>query len=375
MAENTNKESLDNAANTSARERLFEQMKLFNMIATEYSKKGVVKTTRTMLPMIEGYAGSRVTVDGQETGVNENESESGSARKLSDGEWTVLKAAGAKLAFETIELASLAYPSVDGIEPYRAEKNKETGQYPAPHLGQLLSVGLAVQQYMADKQDDDCAKNEDVNSDELASLDNNAIRRQPILLTAVSSDEYAYIQGPVEPVTIRRVAMNQRSLNQKSGAITGPQYYNQTASSSASQSMRQQQMTANTQLQASSPHVCSSCGGQSSFASSSNVARYDEDGKCASTSDISCETKWRLRDCFKVAACEFLNCIGDEFCADGTFKTPAGKSPSEVLLGCLGSAACTALQCVPNAICAPRPDDSCIPPPALECNFAVEERD
>jgi hypothetical protein len=372
MAENTNKESLDNAANTSARERLFEQMKLFSMIATEYSKKGVVKTTRTMLPMIEGYADSRVNADGQETG----EIESGSARKLSDGEWTVLKAAGAKLAFETIELASLAYPAVEGIEPYRAEKNKETGQYPAPHLGQLLSVGLAVQQYMAVKQDDDCAKNEDVNSDELISLDNNANRRQPILLTAVSSDEYAYIQGPVEPVTIRRVAMNQRSLNQKSGAITGPQYYNQPASSSASQSMRQQQMTANTQLKASSPHVCSSCGGgQASFASSSNLARYDENGECASTSDISCETKWRLRDCFKVAVCELLTCIGEEFCEDGSFQTPLGKTASEVLKDCLGSAACSALQCVPNAICAPRPDDSCIPPPALECNFAVEERD
>lgn len=375
MAENTNKESLDNAADISARERLSEQLKLFRMVATEYSKKGILKSTRAMLPILEGYAGSRVNVDGLETGVNENESEIDSSRKLSDAELTVLKAAGAKFAFETIELASLAYPPVEGIEPYRAEKNKETGRYPAPHLGQLISVGIAVQQYMSDKQDDNCAKDENVNSDELASLDNNAIRRQSILLTAVSADEYAYIQGPVEPVTIRRVAMNQRTLNQKSSAITGEPYYVQPTSRSASQSMRRQQMTANTQLQAPTTHVCSSCGGHASYASSSNVARYDENGECASTSDISCETQWRLRDCFKVALCEFLTCVGEEFCQDGSFKTPAGKSAADVLVDCLGSAACSALQCVPNAICGPRPDDSCIPPPALECNFAVEERD
>lgn len=167
--------------------------------------------------------------------------------------------------------------------------------------------------------------------------------------------------------------MNQRTLNQKSGAITGPQYYIQPASGSASQSMRQQQVASNTQLQ-TSPHVCSSCGGgQTSFASNSNVARYDENGECASTSDISCETKWRLRDCLKVATCEFLNCIENEFCEDGTFNL--GAVNSTALVDCLGTALCSALQCVPNAICAPRPDDSCVPPPALECNFAVEERD
>ena len=170
--------------------------------------------------------------------------------------------------------------------------------------------------------------------------------------------------------------MNQRTLNKQSSAITGAQYNAQPVSRSASLATRRQQTQAKTQLQAPTTHVCSSCGGiNASFASSSNVARYDENGECASTSDISCETRWRLRDCFKVAVCEFLTCVGEEFCQDGSFKTPAGKSASDVLLDCLGSAACSALQCVPNAICAPRPDDSCIPPPALECNFAVEERD
>lgn len=128
---------------------------------------------------------------------------------------------------------------------------------------------------------------------------------------------------------------------------------------------------------------CTSCG-CTSFQTTA-VARYDENGDCANLGKISCETQWKMRDCLKVALCEFLGCLGDEFCKDGTFKRPVEVDPltgleeekdlGDVLLCCLGNATCSVLHCLPSAICGPQQNNDCIPPPALECNFAVEERD
>ena len=136
--------------------------------------------------------------------------------------------------------------------------------------------------------------------------------------------------------------------------------------------------------------VCGTCGCGTS--QSASVARYDSDGSCASWFDISCETQWRLRDCLKLTLCEFLACVADSYCASGSFEKPievdadgnpvfdpvtgqpVEKDLGDVLMECLCESACTVLHCVPDAICGPRQSE-CIPPPALECNFAVEEKD
>ena len=130
---------------------------------------------------------------------------------------------------------------------------------------------------------------------------------------------------------------------------------------------------------AASNSSCASCGCVSF--KSTTVARYDEQGNCASPGQISCETQWQMRDCLKLAFCEFLSCLGNQMCVDSKFEMPVDaatgetKTVGEVLLCCLGESFCTVLHCLPEAICGPRQDNDCIPPPALECNYAVEEKD
>lgn len=128
----------------------------------------------------------------------------------------------------------------------------------------------------------------------------------------------------------------------------------------------------------------SSCGCGTSNQITS-AARYEENGECLSTREISCETKWQMRDCVKLGVCEFMICFADQVCPNGKFELPMvedengnveEKDLGDVLLECLGTAFCSAAHCLPNAICAPRQNTNCIPPrPVIECNYAVEEKD
>lgn len=138
---------------------------------------------------------------------------------------------------------------------------------------------------------------------------------------------------------------------------------------------------------------CGACGCSTAAASAAPVsaARYDDDGTCASLFDVSCETQWRLRDCLKLTLCEFLTCVADSYCADGGFQKPVEfdangnpvldpatgatieKDLGDVLMECLCESVCTTLHCIPDAICGPQQSE-CVPPPALECDFAVEDK-
>lgn len=116
------------------------------------------------------------------------------------------------------------------------------------------------------------------------------------------------------------------------------------------------------------------------------VPRYDEDGNCdVGIFDIDCETRARLAQCFKKIICDLLLCIGDELCEDGKLKLDdrsggnqgeeeqeEGDSLGERLLSCLGTAVCSAVECIPQALCPPPPvqQGPCAP---LPCSFAVEE--
>ena len=206
----------------------------------------------------------------------------------------------------------------------------------------------------------------------------------PVLLTAVTAEDYRYLNMPVLPNTIRRVALNEREMmlarRAGGGQTGGSNVMSQNLFSSTGQGFP---ASATGEYAApTSTSRCSSCG-ISGASESFSAARYDADGNCMDTMCISCETKWRVRDCVKLAVCEFITCIASEVCADGSFRMPkkideAGnevdKDFGEVLLDCLGGAMCTTLNCLPEAICGPRNEEACIPPPALECNFAVEEK-
>ena len=94
-------------------------------------------------------------------------------------------------------------------------------------------------------------------------------------------------------------------------------------------------------------------------------ARRDEDGKCANIFEISCETRWQIRECFKVAFCDLLRCVGDELC----------EAEEPELRECLEDFLCSFIKCLPDAICPP-PEccEPCCPAddePSCHCNFAV----
>ncbi|MBJ3764450.1 hypothetical protein ILP92_17070 [Maribius pontilimi] len=109
-------------------------------------------------------------------------------------------------------------------------------------------------------------------------------------------------------------------------------------------------------------------------------ARYRDDGSCAPLAEISCDTRWRIRECFKVAFCDLLRCMAEEYCEDGRFVTEAGANAArEPDLGrCLEGFVCSILSCLPEAICPPPPrKETCCHPPGpaqdCRCNFAVGE--
>jgi hypothetical protein len=99
-------------------------------------------------------------------------------------------------------------------------------------------------------------------------------------------------------------------------------------------------------------------------------ARYDADGKCKSVLSISCETKSRVRECFKQSLCDLLRCVGEEVCEDGRFA----KAKKPDLGKCLEGFVCSLLTCLPEAICPPPPPSTvCLNQPVsdCDCNYAV----
>lgn len=371
----------------SARAKLVGQLKTFGTIAGMVAKQGVVKSTKMAMPLIRGYVGTDAIKR-----TDDNGEPIGRISTLTEEESATLMMAGEKLAFESIELASLAYPTVEGIEPYRAVRS-DKGRYEAPHLGQLLSLWTALQRFVGNDGENNDNNGNPKNS-EFVTIEN------PVLLTAVTADDYRYLNMPVLPNMIRRVALNERenmlmrqaggtqttTMAQTSGAqlATGRNVMNQNQFLPTSQSFavngnssvrggtRFASANASAPVGASPAQSCSSCGCSGSAATLSS-ARYNPDGTCMDTMCISCETKWRVRDCVKLTVCEFITCIADEFCVNGSFQKPT-RDIGDILIDCLRGAMCTTLNCLPEAICGPRDEECCLPPPALECDFAVEEK-
>jgi len=89
---------------------------------------------------------------------------------------------------------------------------------------------------------------------------------------------------------------------------------------------------------------------------------------------ISCETKQALRDCARVAVCDFLSCLADTLCPNGRFDLEQLRSNEQIgpeLINCVGQLACSFIHCVPHALC-PEPCDPPVPPDCLPCEYAVE---
>lgn len=320
---------------------------------------------------------------------------------LSRGQIAVLSRFATKALLEGIEIASITDPVYKGAPPY---VSRNDGQWQEPHLMHILALGLAVNRLLASDDDKDNATSD--NSDyQTPAAD------KTVVFLSVAPGEFVS-PGPMQPTEIRRMAMRQRALTQPQAAmyVRGSDPAMLAAASKAAPSVAAgygwPQSTAQREVAAALHHQGGSgcgCGGGGHLGDGCNCggsghsgcdcdcggrsgscercghghhfapARYDKNGNCAPVTTVSCDTRWRVRECFKVAFCDFLRCLGDEICDDDCHFDE--KQPN--LGHCVETLVCSILGCLPDAICPPPQKPArCLPAPqhAQDCrsNFAVE---
>lgn len=130
------------------------------------------------------------------------------------------------------------------------------------------------------------------------------------------------------------------------------------------------------------PEPPCSCGGGCTCHAAPAGKTYDS-SECP-TFAISCETKQALRECVKVALCDFARCATEALCPDGRYQ----PAPPEIdattgqpvvdrtqnLIDCIGQLACSFLGCLPEALCPPPCPPPAAEPDCLPCDYAVEVR-
>jgi hypothetical protein len=324
-------------------------------------KRGKARSVvEAMMPLVEAYAGRFAT----QIDVPDAESKTG---LFTPREEAVLAAAGRKGFAEALEYTSRRY-AVPGATPYEATWSN--GEMKTPDALQLFSLFRAGSAFLGDGDD--------------PATDTPGTPSTPepqVELLAVKPGEYPYSNAPVTPAEARRAAYMQRIETPPPPAMLASQAGNgyaivpaHTGNGSGGQAAMmysygsaQGTAVAHGAAWSHGGCQCSSCaGGATGFAFP--PARYDEAGKCKSLFSISCETQWRLRECFKVALCDTLRCVSSEMCEDGQIK------PNPDFKRCLEQFLCTIVACLPEAICPPEaPQAGCLPggTTACGCNFAV----
>jgi hypothetical protein len=371
--------------------------------------KAAIAGLRGTMPILELYSGTtrRLEQDGEGGGLEKV--------GLSRGEAGVVRKAFTKGMLEAIEISSVTHPVYDGAPVYRAYN--ADGVMEPPQMVHFLALGAAAAAIW--RRWEASEEPPEAEPDPIVVIPAS----QTVAFIAKQPGEYEFITAPQTSADIRRYAMRQRGLNPPRfamlaysgdpGSIVPVETRARSATvplsstSALSKSSRLRSEAGASRLQsASAParrsdcgcggkskgrcdcgggHSSCGCGGHSSCGCGGGhsscgcgghdtrsfpPARYDEDGSCASLFSISCETRWRIRDCLKVSFCDFLRCMGDELC-----EREEGK---DLDLGkCLEDFLCSFLHCLPDAICPPpEPCEPCCPPHALEschCNFAVGE--
>ncbi|SNR51273.1 hypothetical protein SAMN06265378_106192 [Paracoccus sediminis] len=359
--------------------------------------KAALVGLRGTVPMLELYSGTTRKAE------QDRDGDGGGLENLgfSRGEAGVIRKAFTKGILESLEISSITHPVYDGAPVYHAYN--ADGVMQPPHMVHFLSLGAAGsaiwRRWEASR---DPPKPEPVPVVTIPAA-------QTVAFVATAPGEYEYIAAPQTASDIRRYAMRQRSLNPPRLAMlahsgdpgsirpVGPRMISEPnplsgtrAWSKASPNRgRTTALQVGTTFPPSRRQGCGcggipadgcgcGCGGTSSCdcgcggqeARAFPPARRDDDGGCVSIFSISCETRWRIRDCLKVSFCDFLRCVGDELCER--------EEGDEIdLRECLEDFLCSFLTCLPDAICPPpQPCKPCCPPRLIEschCNFAVGE--
>jgi len=322
-------------------------------------------TVRASLPMLEILTGMRAsTVEG---------GDQPGAFGFTRGEIAVLTRLATKVVLESIEIASVTDPVYEAAPVYVARID---GEWQEPHLVHILALGLAVNRLLGG--DDDKADDGDEQPPPPAA-------DKTVVFLSLAPGEFV-APGPLQPTEIRRMAMRQRVLNQPPPAmlLRGSDPPTLVAASQAAPAVAagygwpQPAGTAPAMMahSATGQHCCGCgrpscehCGKNHHFA----PARLDKDGNCAPWFSISCDTRSRVRECFKIAFCDMLRCLGDEICDE---NCRFADRPD--VTRCIESFVCSLLGCLPDAICPPsKPEPTCCLPAPEQCapdcrrNFAV----
>ena len=294
------------------------------------------------------------------------------------GEWAVLTQFATLMLLEAIEIASVTDPLYKDAPRYVAYND---GVLQRPHLMHVLALVAAINRYFRTEDEKPPAEPDASHS---------------VTLLALAPGE---IVPPLQPSEIRRLAMTQRAITKPQAAMyvrgsdppqfmaapaTGTIYaaaYGQSAAKGTAASM------ATGCGCGGASHGgckcggdcgcgcggkcggCESCGHNHAFA----PARRKPDGSCDNIFSISCDTRWRVRECLKIAVCDFVRCLGEEVCDD---ECRIAEQPD--IRRCVEGFVCTLLGCLPDAICPPpepKPVQCCIEAPRslpdCRCNFAV----
>lgn len=348
---------------------------------------------RSTIPLLELYSGTTRKFE------QDRDSDGGGLEKLgfSRGEAGVVRQAFTKGILESLEISSITHPVYDGAPLYRAYN--ADGIMQPPHMVHFLSLGAAASAIWRRWE-----ASQDPPRPEPVPIVTIPVG-QTVAFVATAPGEYAYLSAPQTASDIRRYAMRQRSLNPPRRAMLAysgdpgsimpvePRMLSASNSMSGSHALSEtnpmRSRTIGTQVRdvptsghqpgcgcgGTSKEGCGcgcggacSCGCRGHGTRSFPPARYDEDGRCVSILSISCETRWRIRDCLKVSFCDFLRCAGDELCG-------REEGDETRLRECIEDFLCSFLTCLPDAICPP-PESCkpCCPPRTIEschCNFAV----
>lgn len=353
------------------------------MSGTALGGKAAVASIRSTMPMLEFYSGTTRAKE-SEVAAEDEAAASGNLVKLgfNPGEAGVLRKAFAKGMLEAMEISSVTHPLYKDAPVYRAV-NPETGAFSRPTLANFLSLGIAAAAIWRDWSPGQPKPDQD--APQVFPLG------QTVAYVTTRPGEYRYVEAPLAPSEIRRFAMRQRSISTPQPAMllrsSDPRSIapaSTAAMSVAAPQRMPRNMSATSARPASAAHAASGCGcgssggcdcGKGSSCSCGGhgthvfpPARYEEDGSCGNWLTVSCETRWRVRECFKIAFCDLLRCMGEELC----------EKEERNLSDCFGDFLCSLLTCLPEAICPP--PDTCEPccHPAghaidCHCNFAVGE--
>lgn len=366
------------------------------------AKKGAVSGARLFMPILEGYARSLNTEEKPDNRIPQGE-----AQTFSGAEKKVLNASASKLFYEALALSSHMYPV--GGQTYKAERNPDTGKFPEPSLSNLLSLSKAARSFWgSEKQAPSIAEKNDlkvIEQNNTVSMPRGTPKQirqqlvqqkqinQPVSLesqrTLNRNINYANLNSPeVTQLNIQNYSQRSNTSLQKIQLSEGEQRMNNSEAFGSLYVIDKKRQTSQGRdcgcggsSQASVNTLSSSgCGCQNKSA-----ARYDESGECAPLLEISCETKWRIRNCFKSYFCEVLYSTADQYRFELQASENGDIDPDtnevydrpeifSIFIENLGSNLVTLVECLPDAICHSENPCCTYTDDSDNCHFAVERR-